>query len=369
MSAAQQGAVLRRELWTGDVVDADVHAVIPDVAVLLPYLPAVWAQHIREQQWKGPSITATYPPGLRLSARTGWRPEDGGTAASDVSLVQRDVLDAWDVNLAIVNCLFPIDGGPPDFSAALAGAANDWLVDRWLDVEPRLRASIVLPGPNDPAAMAAEIDRVGSHPGFVQALLPARSGRPYGQRLYWPVFEAIERHDLVAGIHFGGGNDGQPPTPAGFPSWVAEEYASEVQIFETQLISILAEGLFQKFPGLRVSFLESGFTWVPSWMWDIDRNWKGIRREVPWLDRRPFEVMRDHVRFSTAPIAASSAKDLALVIGWLRSEALLMFASDYPHDHGDDFAVLLEALPESARPRVMSENARDWYRLSPEAPT
>ena len=363
MTSAPAKAGLRTELWTGSVVDVDVHAVVPDTEVLLPYLDPVWVQHIREQQWAGPSLAATYPPGLPLAARAGWRPEDGRPPASDVSLLQQHVLDAWQVDHAIVNCLFPIDGGPPDFSLALARAANDWLVEHWLDADPRLRASIVLPGPNDPAAMAAEIDRVGDHPGFVQALLPARSGKLYGKRLYWPVFDALERHQIVGGIHFGGGNDGLPPTPAGFPSWVAEEYSGEMQVFESQLISILAEGLFQRFPGLRISFLESGFTWVPAWMWDLDRNWKGIRREVPWLNRRPFEVLRDHVRFSTAPVSARSSTDLARVISWLGSDELLMFSSDYPHDHGDDLGVLLDALPEATRPKVMSENARSWYRL------
>lgn len=363
MTAAAPSAGLQSGVWAGNVIDADVHGVVPDIEALLPYLEPVWIQHIREQQWPGPSLSHTYPAQLRLAARSGWRPADGTPPASDVSLLREHVLDPWRVDYAIVNCLYPLDGGPPDFSVALARAVNDWLIDRWLDVDPRLRASIALPGPHDPAAMAAEIERVGGHPGFVQALLPARSGRLYGKRLFWPVFAALERHQIVGGIHFGGGNDGLPPTPAGFPSWVAEEYSAEVQVFESQLMSILAEGLFQRFPGLRISFLESGFSWVPAWMWDLDRNWKGIRREVPWLNRRPFEILRDHVRFSTAPIAAGSAEDLGLVIGWLRSTELLMYSSDYPHDHGDDLAMLLDALPERARAGVMSENARAWYRL------
>jgi predicted TIM-barrel fold metal-dependent hydrolase len=198
----------------------------------------------------------------------------------------------------------------------------------------------------------------------VQALLPARSGKLYGKRVYWPVFEAIARNDLVAGIHFGGNNDGLPPTPSGWPSWYVEEYVSEVQVFETQLTNMLAEGLFQKFPSLRVTMLEIGFTWVPMWMWDLDRNWKSIRREIPWLKVTPFNVVREHVRFSVAPLDADSPEQLARVIGWLRSEDLLMFATDYPHLHDDDLSVLLEAMPETMRAKTMAENAREWYRLA-----
>jgi hypothetical protein len=99
------------------------------------------------------------------------------------------------------------------------------------------------------------------------------------------------------------------------------------------------------------------------WMWDIDRNWKGMRREVPWLTRPPFEDVREQVRFSVSPLDVDSAAELKPVIEWLGSDEMLLYATDYPHAHDDDLSVLLEAMPEEARPRVMSENAREWYRL------
>jgi uncharacterized protein len=356
-------AIEDQKLWSGPVIDADVHAVVPGLTALYPYLEDVWIQHIEEREWDGPRSGPVYPDGLESSARPEWLPQDGRTPASEVELLQADVLDRIGADAAIVNCVYAIDGGPPDFSLALAQATNDWLIAEWLERDTRLRASIVLPSRDDPAAIAAEIDRVGSHPGFVQALLPVRSGAAYGKRLYWPVFEAIVRNDLVAGIHWGGSNNGLPTTPSGWPSRYIEEYVGEIQLFESQLISLLAEGTFQKFPTLRVSLLEIGFTWVPMWMWDFDRNWQGMRREVPWLRQAPFEIVREHVRFSVAPLDAPDSAGLAPIISWLGSEDLLMFATDYPHYHDDELSVLLGALPETMRPKVMAENAREWYRL------
>ncbi len=88
-----------------------------------------------------------------------------------------------------------------------------------------------------------------------------------------------------------------------------------------------------------------------------------MRREIPWVKQPPFTVIRDRMRFSVAPVDAGPPVELARTIGWLKSEDLLMFATDYPHMHDDDLATLLAAMPESMRGRMMAESAREWYRL------
>jgi predicted TIM-barrel fold metal-dependent hydrolase len=356
------GGRAREDVWGGSIVDADVHAVVPSLDAMLPYLDPVWRQYVRERHWAGPAGDYTYPPHLPSTARREWRPEDGGVPASNPKLLAEHVLDPWRIEYAIVNCVYPIDSGHPDLSVALAKAANDWLIAEWLEGDSRLRASMVMPSRN-PAAMVAEIERLADHPGFVQVLLPVRSGRLYGNRSYYSVFEAIERHDLVAGIHWGGSNENRSTTPIGWPSWFTEEYIGEVHLYNLQLTSLVAEGVFQLFPGLRVSMLEIGFAWVPTRLWDLDRDWKSARRELPWLEFPPSTVVKEHVRFSTAPIDADSASELRHVIEWLDTDDLLMFATDYPHAHDDSLAVVLDAAPESMRPLLMSETARAWYRI------
>ena len=49
-------------------------------------------------------------------------------------------------------------------AVAFASAVNDWQIAEWLDKEPRLRASIVVPV-QLPELAARESDRVGDHPG------------------------------------------------------------------------------------------------------------------------------------------------------------------------------------------------------------
>jgi uncharacterized protein len=345
------------------VIDCDVHNEVPGVQALFPYLPEYWVEHIQNTLFKGP-IDTPYPPGSPVAARPDARPADGSPPGSSLAQVQSQVLDTQAVDHAILNCLYAIDSlHNPDAAVALASAVNDWLVAEWLDRDPRLRASLVVPV-QIPQLAAREIDRLGDHPGFVQVLLPVRSQHPYGSRLYHPLWEAVTRHDLVAGLHFGGA-PGNPPTPSGWPSYFFEEYAGMAQVFATQLTSMVSEGVFDQFPSLRVALLEAGWTWLPAHMWRFDKEWRNLRRLVPWVKRAPSEYIRDHVRVTIQPLdAPPDPHTLLQVVDQLGSEDMLLYASDYPHQHAaDPEQALLRHLPEPFAAKIRGQNARRLYRL------
>ena len=348
--------------WSGPIIDCDVHAAVPSLEALHPYQSPMWLQWARERGWKGPvGVADAYPPGAPTSARDEWRPPGGAVPASSLEMLQRDLLDPLRVEQAVLTCYYGVDSlRHPDWAAALASAVNDWLLDQWLEKDPRLVGSIVIPA-RDPVAAAKEIDRVGGDPRFRQVLVPIRSERLYGQRIFDPLYEAIVRNDLVMGLHWGGTTEG-PPSTSGFASWWIEEYAAEVQSYSAQLLTMIAEGVFQRFPELRVSFLESGFTWVPSWCWRMNKEWTGLRREIPWVDEPPFDLVRRHCRFSTAPTHAGPPEEMEKMLRWIGPETL-MFGSDYPHRHDDEIGDLLDLMSADQQAAVMAETAREWYRL------
>lgn len=345
------------------VIDCDIHNNVPNVQALFPYLPVYWREHITQTLFKGPGET-NYPKNAPTTARPGSRPADGGPAGSDLALLREQVLDPFGVEVGILTCSYMIDSlHNPDAAIALASAVNDWQVAEWLDREPRLRASIVVPS-QLPALAAREIDRVGDHPGFVQVFLPVRAQHPYGSRLFHPMWEAIARHDLVGGIHFGGA-PGNPPTPSGWPSYYIEEYAGMAQVFQSQLVSIITEGVFDQFPTLRIALLESGFTWLPSLMWRFDKEWRNLRRLVPWVRRPPSAYIREHVRVTIQPLdAPPDPNHLVQIVDQIGSDDLLMFSTDYPHLHAaDPEQDLLAHLPDALARKIASENARAFYRI------
>jgi uncharacterized protein len=347
------------------MIDSDVHNEVPSAQALFPYLADYWIEHINNTMFKGPT-DAYYPPHAPVAARPGSQPADGSPAGSSLTLLQEQVLGPASSGLeyVVLNCLYAIDSlHNPDAAVALASAVNDWQIAEWFDKEPRLRGSIVVPS-QLPSFAAREIDRVASHPAFVQVLLPVRAQHPYGNRLFHPLWEAITRHDLVAGIHFGGA-PGNPPTPSGWPSFFFEEYVGMAQVFATQLTSMVSEGVFDQFPTLRVALLEAGFTWLPAHMWRFDKEWRNLRRLVPWVKRSPSEYIRQHVRLTVQPLdAPADARSLLQIVDQLGSEEMLLYASDYPHQHAaDPEAVLLRHLPSGLAQKIRSDNARAWYRL------
>ena len=201
----------RRELWDGPVIDVDVHANVPSIDSLYPYMEPLWVDWCIERNYRGPGgAAAAYPPGSPRSCRSEWRPANNRPPASSLALLQEHILDPWEVDFAILNCYYGVDSlRHPDWAAALARAVNDWVMTEWLAKDSRLRASITIPA-RDPAAMVQEIERVGDHPGFVQVLLPIRNDQLWGQRHFHPVFKAMEARNLVAGLHAGRHHRGGP---------------------------------------------------------------------------------------------------------------------------------------------------------------
>jgi len=344
------------------IVDCDVHNYPASPEALHPYLPAHWREHLEQTVFKGASEPTVYPPNAPTTVRPDARPAEGPPGSSLELL--REHLTATGASVAILNCAYAVDSlRHPDAAVAFARAVNDWQIAEWLDRDPRLRASVVVPN-QLPEAAAREVERVGDHPGFVQVFLPVRSHHPYGNRLYHPMWEAIARKNLVGGIHFGGA-PGNPPTPSGWPSYYYEEYVGMAQVFASQVTSLISEGVFDAFPTLRVALLEGGFTWLPAHLWRLDKEWRYLRRTVPWLKRAPSAYAREHLRLTVQPLdAPPSTADLLRVVDQLGSEEMLMYASDFPHAHAADVeSSLLGHLPGPLAGRIRGANAGGLYGL------
>ncbi len=170
--------------------------------------------------------------------------------------------------------------------------------------DPRLRASIVVPMQNVEMAVD-EIERC--RPG--SALRPgAAAGRgrrtTLGRRQNWPIYAAAERLGLPIGIH--AGSMYPPSDDAGrlADHAIPRNTSTRPTAFQSQLTSLIAEGVFAKFPDLTVVLMESGVTWLPAYLWRLTKFWKGLRSEIPWVSDPPTSIIRDRVRLTLQPFDA-----------------------------------------------------------------
>jgi predicted TIM-barrel fold metal-dependent hydrolase len=183
-----------------------------------------------------------------------------------------------------------------------------------------------------------------------------------GRRIFWPIYAAAEKLELAIGIH-AGGTYHHAPTAAGWPSHRVEDYVAQSAAFEGQLLSLLSEGVFQKFPRLKIVLIESGLTWLPHLMWRANKTWRGVRPEVPWIDRPPADVIREQVRVTLQPVdvPAGQAQILARTLEHVGSDRMLLFSTDYPHWHFDGEDVLPDGLSQETIRLLAIDNALDTF--------
>ena len=348
------------------IIDGDVHPAPRTLADLRPHMTAQWWEHLQtygSRRRHGMSFEPYPKSAPRACRRDAW-PEGGGAPGSDLDLIRAQYLDHYGIEYGILGPL-GITGQSEinlDFAAALASAVNDWQREAFTKPEPRLRSGIVVPY-EDGAASAQEIERCANDPAYAQVFMLTRTSEPAGNRRYWPIYEAAERHGLPVALHVFGAS-GHPYTGTGWPSYYIEEGAGHTTSCQTVVTSLVIEGVFERFPKLKAIIVEGGFAWLAPLTWRLDRLYERMRSEVPHLKRKPSEYIREHIWITTQPMEEpgdhKQALDAMQSTGWDR----LLFSSDYPHwDFDDPFRAFPAGLPRDRYKQVLTANARSVYRL------
>ena len=308
----------------------------------------------------------------RCRARPDWR-HSFGIARRRPRLIRRQALDPFGVRYAICN---PLHGAVAlfndDMAAALCSAVNDWMAKELLDREPRLRASILVPA-HEPGAGRARDRARRRDRRFVQVLLLAMGEMPLGRRAL--LADLRRRREARAG-------DRHPrrqhlprtrrPT-SGWPSLPAWRTTSRNRRrSRSQLLSLVAEGVFQKFPTLKAGADRVGLHLAADACCGAPaKTWRGVRAEVPWIDRSPAEIVREHVRFTLQPVDAPTRRSGSRWRArWSTSAptGMLLFSTDYPHWQFDGEDVLPDGLPGTQCASCSIDNPLETYPRLREAP-
>jgi hypothetical protein len=346
------------------IADCDLHLGPRSLAELAPFLPARARRYIdtygmsHRIGWQNGD--PAYPKSAPYAARRDAFPPDGSPPGTDLEFTRRQHLDAFNIQLGVINPPQPSQNFMnADLGNAMSRALNDWQIEALVRPEPRLRASIVV-NYEDPPAAAKEIERCAGIPGFGHVLLMSRTTEPLGARRYAPILDAATAAGIPVAMHaFGFG--GHPSTSSGWPSFYLEDMVGHAQGFQAHLTSLVFEGVFERLPNLRFVMIEGGFGWLPSLCWRLDKLWRRLSDETPHLKQLPSEYIRRQVWLTTQPMEEppdrEHALDLMDWIGWDR----LLFASDYPHWDFDEPSRMLPEIDAQRRQQVFMDNALSVY--------
>jgi len=340
-----------------DIIDTDIHQSFADPQELDRRLP----KHFLEMGYRIPAGIHTSPVGVMRNDARG----EQGEPAGCYEKMREQHLDPFGITKALLTSSGMLGVGVhphTEYAKHMARAYNDALIETWLPLDDRFYGAMVI-APQDPLAAAEQIREIGRHPRIVEVLMCSATRIPLGQSIYWPIYEAAQEMGLPVAVHPGTETRGfSNEFIAGCPSTYLEWHTNLSQCYMGQIVSLVCEGVFEKFPKMKFVAKEGGLAWIPGVLWRLDKNWKALRSSVPWVKRLPSEIIREHVRFTTQPIEEpEKPEQLMQLLEMIHAEETLMFASDYPHWDNDSPRHSLPRLPEELMARIMHKNAEAIY--------
>jgi predicted TIM-barrel fold metal-dependent hydrolase len=217
--------------------------------------------------------------------------------------------------------------GDAELAAALCRAYNDWLREHCAAAPGRIFGAAAVPL-QDVRAAAHEVERVAAAPEL-RALFVRPN--PVGGRLLRdptldPFWQAAADAGLPVAIHEGTTRSNATVGDDRYDDFFSLHMLSHP--FEQQLacLDLIAGGVLDRFPKLRVVFLESGSAWAVHWLARMDEHFETWGYTLPSLTRRPSDAFRAQCFVSTDPEEEAVAATVDYV-----GEDCVVWASDYPH--------------------------------------
>ena len=255
----------------------------------------------------------------------------------------------------------------PKLAAAIARAYNNWLYDFSSADRERL-VGIAMATPLDVEATVQETRRAVNELGFRGIFLlpnPVKH-RNWYDPYYDPLWAELESLDVPVGFHAAAAARELPLAGSRFVEheWLGHAIAHPGEMMMA-LAAMICGGVLERFPRLRVSFLEGNCSWLPFLLWRLDRgwNWKG-KWEAPELKKKPSEYFREGRCFVAVEADEHLVKQTIQEVG----DDCLVFSTDYPHldseyPHAVETFLQLPISPES-KAKILWHNSRRLYGLS-----
>jgi uncharacterized protein len=248
-----------------------------------------------------------------------------------------------------------------DIEVAVGRAYDRWLVERILPQEERIKGLLYLPF-NTPRACLDIVKDFGEAPGVIGFTVCATRNKPVHHDSYMRLYSAIEETGkplaFHSGFHWG------DPSFLQLNRFISMHAISFVHYSLIHLANWVINGLPERFPKLKLVWVESGLAWVPFIMQRLDHEFMMRVCEAPMLKRLPSEYIRE-MYFTTQPLEKSNLNLLEATFKAINAETQLLFASDWPHwDFDPPNAIAsIPFLSEQAKRNILGLNAARVFNL------
>lgn len=373
--ARRQG--LKRGLDKVLVIDVDAHVTEDDHwSEVLDYVPSAVYQQIGrsflDKHGKGPTGLLNYQPGLSLQSVGGRIPHTqrsfqstSNAAGHRQAQLARRAMDSLFIDYMVcfpTPMLFLGTHPQPEVEVELAFAFNRWLVERVLCEDDRLIGLLYLPF-NTPEACPKIIEEFGDKPGVRGFTCASVRMAAVHSNRYMRTYAMMEERNLPLTFHAAHNwNDG---STAQLNRFLTMHAISFVHCNAIHLANWVINGIPERFPKLKVMWIESGLAWVPFLMQRLDSEYMMRTSEAPLLKRRPSEYMRE-MFYATQPLEVADLKLAAMTFEAVNAKDQVCYSSDWPHWDFDTPSVIwdLPFLDEEAKRNILGRNAARFFNLT-----
>jgi uncharacterized protein len=281
----------------------------------------------------------------------------------DLTLVRR-AMDSMGIKMQVVFPQPMLEMGlhpEPDIVTAMTFAYNRWFVKTILPREKRVKTLLCLPF-HDPDASLKMIKEFGETPGVVGFMITSQRHAGVYKNMFMRIYRELEERGLPLAFHAGPTwGDTMTSTMNRFLSVHSMSFVTCNMMHMTNWI---VNGLPERFPKLKVIWIESGLAWIPFMMQRLDHEYLMRQSDAPLLKRLPSEYIQE-MFFTSQPLEVTMPHMLEATLKAVHADTQLMYSSDWPHWDFDVPARIAELpfLGEQAKRNILGENARKLFRL------
>ncbi len=277
-----------------------------------------------------------------------------------------EALDAEGIDLQVIYptlfLAYPL-ASDPALATALCSSYNRWMGDT-LSGNERLKWAGVVNLDDVPGAVRV-VREAGSLGASAVMVLGTAGDRMLDDPALMPFYEAMAEADLTLGVHVGW-------SWPSFNNLYSDLYPSWITAFLMPLmmgfVAFITGGLLDRFPNLRVVFLEGGCLWIPFVMDRLNHRFPYARTMASLYPEikvnaaaEPDAYVRGGNLFWSAEVEDSLLPQVMDLVG----EGQIVFGSDMPHSDRERFAAktLLERddVSESGKSAILESNPARLY--------